>query len=114
MHKIFLHFFGDKFTQDSGIFKYQLEASIPQVLFVYFTQVIERPKLEIDLIKCIDESLDIRYSYSCQLIDFKQLCQRFLNIGIIIPQRVVQVKEDVSVLFQMGDTICGKGYSQSY
>lgn len=83
-----------------GMFEYQFETRLPQSFFADFPHVIQCPQLEIDRIKGLDESFGIGKSGIGQVMLDKQFGQGFLHVAVVIPQGVVQVKEEMGVFFQ--------------
>lgn len=99
-HEVLFQFAGNLIWVGTCMFENQFETRLTQAFFADFPYVIECPKLEVDRVKGPDESIHIGDASIGQAVLDKQFGQGFLHIAVVIPQGVVQVKEEMGVFFQ--------------
>jgi hypothetical protein len=84
-HKVIFQIAGYHLGIGTCMLENQFETRLTQAFFADFPYVIECPKLEVDRIKGLDESIHIGDAGIGQAVLDKQFGQGFLHVAVIIP-----------------------------
>ena len=89
VHKVLLEGSGDRSSIPTSMAKNLGEAFAAQPLFVYFTEVVIIPQLEVDGMEGGEKLLESWDTQVLQGINFKEFREGFAYVPIVIPKRVI-------------------------